>query len=194
MAGRVPHGFLHALGPVRPSRLLHFQLHHRKFRPDHRDGDPFRPAGERQNDILANQHTAWLGIVFVASWVAIPGAIIIFLAGLVSIQPEVYEAASIDGASTWKQFQRMTFPLLFPFFVINTILTFKNFLNVYDICVGLTNGGPGTATTSVAQTIFSGFFTGDYAYQMANAVIFFLITLFFAVFQLGVIRRRGASL
>jgi raffinose/stachyose/melibiose transport system permease protein len=142
----------------------------------------------------ANQHTAWLGIVFVASWVAIPGAIIIFLAGLVSIPTEVYEAASIDGASAWQQFQRMTFPLLFPFFIINTILTFKAFLNVYDICVGLTGGGPGTATTSVAMTIFSGFFNGDYAYQMANAVIFFIITLFFALFQLSVIRRRGGSL
>ena len=147
-----------------------------------------------EQSILANQHTAWLGIVFVASWVAIPGAIIIYLAGLVSIPNEVYEAASIDGASAWKQFQRMTFPLLFPFFIINTILTFKAFLNVYDICVGLTNGGPGTATTSVAQTIFSGFFSGDYAYQMANAVIFFIITLFFALFQLSVIRRRGGSL
>jgi raffinose/stachyose/melibiose transport system permease protein len=147
-----------------------------------------------ESSILANQHTAWLGIVFVASWVAIPGAIIIFLAGLVSIPSEVYEAASIDGASAWKQFQKMTFPLLFPFFIINTILTFKSFLNVYDICVGLTGGGPGTATTSVAQTIFSGFFNGDYAYQMANAVIFFIITLFFAVFQLSVIRRRGGSL
>src|SRR5690242_6165650 len=124
-----------------------------------------------ETSILANQHTAWLGIVFVASWVAIPGALIIYLAGLVSIPNEVYEAASIDGASAWKKFQRMTFPLLFPFFIINTILTFKAFLNVYDICVGLTNGGPGTATTSVAQTIFTGFFTGDYAYQMANAVI-----------------------
>jgi raffinose/stachyose/melibiose transport system permease protein len=61
--------------------------------------------------------------------------------------------------------RRMTFPLLFGFLVINTILSFKNFLNVYDIVVGLTGGGPGTATTSVAQTIFSGFFNGDYAYQ-----------------------------
>jgi raffinose/stachyose/melibiose transport system permease protein len=147
-----------------------------------------------ESSILANQHTAWLGIVFVASWQAIPGAIVIFLAGLTSIPTEVYEAASIDGASAWKQFQRMTFPLLFPFFVINTILTFKNFLNVYDITVGLTNGGPGTATTSVAQTIFSGFFNGDYAYQMANAMIFFVITLLFAIFQLGVIRRRGGAL
>jgi raffinose/stachyose/melibiose transport system permease protein len=147
-----------------------------------------------ETSILANQHTAWLGIVFVASWVAIPGALIIFLAGLVSIPTEVYEAASIDGASAWKQFQRMTFPLLFPFFVINTILTFKGFLSVYDICVGLTNGGPGTATTSVSMTIFTGFTSGDYAYQMANAVIFFFITLLFAIFQLGTIRRRGGGL
>ncbi len=147
-----------------------------------------------ETNILANQHTAWLGVVFVASWQAIPGALIIFLAGLVSIPTEVYEAASIDGASAWKQFQRMTFPLLFPFFVINTILTFKCFLNVYDVVVGLTNGGPGTATTSVAMTIFSGFFNGDYAYQMANAVIFFFVTLLFAIFQLGVIRRRGGVL
>jgi raffinose/stachyose/melibiose transport system permease protein len=65
---------------------------------------------------------------------------------------------------------------------------------VYDITVGLTNGGPGTATTSVSMTIFSGFFNGDYAYQMANAVIFFIITLLFAIFQLGVIRRRGGAL
>jgi raffinose/stachyose/melibiose transport system permease protein len=147
-----------------------------------------------ESNILANEHTAWLGIVFVASWVAIPGAIIIYLAGLVSVPGEVYEAASIDGAGAWKRFQRMTFPLLFPFLVINTILTFKASLNVYDVTVGLTNGGPGTATTSVAMTIFTGFFNGDYAYQMANAVIFFLITLLFAIFQLGVMRRRGGSL
>ena len=147
-----------------------------------------------ESNILANQHLAWLGVVFVASWVAIPGAIIIFLAGLTGIPTEVYEAASIDGASAWTKFRHMTFPLLFGFLVINTILTFKNFLNVYDIVVGLTGGGPGTATTSVAQTIFSGFFNGDYAYQMANAVIFFLITLLFAIFQLSVIRRRGGAL
>src|SRR5580700_2053775 len=94
-----------------------------------------------ESSLLANQHFAWVGVVFVASWVAVPGAIIIFLAGLVSIPTEVYEAASIDGANAWKKFQRMTFPLLFPFFVINTILTFKGFLNVYDVVVGLTNGG-----------------------------------------------------
>lgn len=143
------------------------------------------------SSLLANPDLAWLGVVFVASWQAIPGAIVIFLAGLVAIPTEVYEAASIDGANAWVKFWRMTFPLLFPFFIINSVLTFKNFLNVYDVVVGLTGGGPGTATTSVAQTIFSGFFNGDYAYQMANAVIFFIITVVLSILQLGVIRRRG---
>jgi raffinose/stachyose/melibiose transport system permease protein len=146
-----------------------------------------------ESSLLANQHTAWIAVVFVASWVAIPSAIIIYLAGLVSIPGEVYEAASIDGATAWQKFQKVTFPLLFPFFLINTILTFKAFLNVYDTVVGLTGGGPGTATTSVAMEIFNGFFNGDYAYQMANAVIFFVITLLFAIFQLGVMRRRGGN-
>jgi raffinose/stachyose/melibiose transport system permease protein len=147
-----------------------------------------------ESSLLANQHFAWVGVVFVASWVAVPGAIIIFLAGLVSIPGEVYEAASIDGATAGQQFRKVTFPLLFPFFMINTILTFKTFLNVYDVAIGLTGGGPGTATTGVAQTIFNGFFNGDYAYQMANAIIFFVITLLFALFQLGVMRRQGRSL
>ena len=146
------------------------------------------------SSLLANQHLAWLGVVFVASWQAIPGAIIIFLAGLVAIPTEVYEAASIDGASAWSKFRHMTFPLLFPFFIINSVLVFKNFLNVYDVVVGLTGGGPGTATTSVAMTIFNGFFNGDYAYQMANAVLFFIITVVLSILQLGVIRRRGGGL
>jgi raffinose/stachyose/melibiose transport system permease protein len=146
------------------------------------------------SSLLANQHLAWLGVVFVASWQAIPGAIIIFLAGLVAIPTEVYEAASIDGASAWSKFRHMTFPLLFPFFIINSVLVFKNFLNVYDVVVGLTGGGPGTATTSVAQTIFNGFFNGDYAYQMANAVLFFIVTVVLSILQLGVIRRRGGGL
>jgi len=144
--------------------------------------------------LLANQHLAWLCVVFVASWQACPGAIIIYLAGLISIPSEVYEAASIDGATSWRRFRYMTFPLLFPFFVINTVLEFKAFLNVFDVVVGLTGGGPGTATTSVAMSIFNGLNSGDYAYQMANGVIFFVVCLTLSILQLRVIRRRGGTL
>ena len=147
-----------------------------------------------ETSILTNSHYAWLGVVFVSAWQSCPGAIIIYLAGLLAIPTEVYEAASIDGATTWKRFAHVTFPLLFPFVVINSVLGLKGFLNVYDVVVGLTNGGPGTSTQSVAMSIFTGFTGGDYAYQMANAVIFFVITLILSVLQLSVIRRQGGSL
>jgi len=150
--------------------------------------------GPLENSILANPKFAWLAIVIVTAWQAVPGAIIIYLAGLLAISPEVYEAASIDGAGAWRQFRSITFPLIFGYVVINTILGLKGFLNAYDIIVGLTNGGPGTSTFSVAMTIFTGFTSGDYAYQMANAVIFFLVTVIISLLQLQLIRRRGVSL
>jgi raffinose/stachyose/melibiose transport system permease protein len=147
-----------------------------------------------QNNILADERFAWIAIVVVTAWQAIPGAMIIYLAGLLAIPGEVYEAASIDGAKAWRQFRSITFPLVLGYVVINTILGFKGFLNAYDIIVGLTNGGPGTSTFSVAMTIFTGFTSGDYAYQMANAVIFFVVTVVISVLQLRLIQRRGVSL
>ena len=147
-----------------------------------------------ESSILSLPHVAWIGVVLVGSWQAIPGACIIYLAGLLSIPTEVYEAASIDGANIWQQFQRVTLPLLFPFVIINSVLGLKNFLNVYDVVVGLTNGGPGTATQSVAMNIFTGFTGGDYAYQMANAVLFFIVTVTLSILQLSLTRRRGGTL
>jgi raffinose/stachyose/melibiose transport system permease protein len=147
-----------------------------------------------QTSILADERFAWITIVIVTAWQAIPGAMIIYLAGLLAIPSEVYEAASIDGAKAWRQFRSITFPLVLGYVVINTILGFKGFLNAYDIIVGLTNGGPGTSTFSVAMTIFTGFTSGDYAYQMANAVIFFVVTVVISLIQLRLIQRRGVSL
>ncbi len=78
------------------------------------------------------------------------------------------------------------------YIVINVILGFKGFLNAYDIIVGLTGGGPGTSTRSIAMTIVTGLTGGDYAYQMANATIFFLITIVIALVQLSITRGRSA--
>jgi len=144
--------------------------------------------------ILANPSLAWIGVVIVTAWQAVPGAMIIYLAGLLAIPTDVYEAADVDGASSWRKFTAITLPLMVGYVVINTILGFKNFLNAYDIIVGLTNGGPGTSTFSIAMTIFTGFTSGDYAYQMANAVLFFIVTIAISLFQLELIRRRGVSL
>ena len=147
-----------------------------------------------ETSLLANENFAWVAIVIVTAWQSIPGSMIIYLAGLLAIPSEVYEAASIDGANAWRKFVGITLPLVVGYAVINTILGFKNLLNAYDIIVGLTNGGPGTATFSIAMTIFTGFTSGDYAYQMANAVLFFFITVAISLVQLQLIKRRGLSL
>ena len=145
-----------------------------------------------EQSLLANPDLAWVTIVIVTAWQAIPSALLIYIAGILSIPAEVYEAASMDGASSARRLVSITLPLVAGYVVINMVIGFKNFLNAYDIIVGLTNGGPGTATRSVAMTIFSGFTGGDYAYQMANATIFFLIAVVLAVLQLRLTRGRNA--
>jgi raffinose/stachyose/melibiose transport system permease protein len=142
--------------------------------------------------ILADPDLAWLGIVIVTAWQSIPGTLLIYIAGLLSIPGDVYEAADIDGATAWVKLRAVTLPLVAGYVVINVILGFKNYLNVYDVIVGLTQGGPGTSTRSIAMTIFTGFTGGDYAYQMANATIFFVIAVLISVLQLRLTRGKAA--
>ena len=148
--------------------------------------------GWLSESILANPDLAWVAIVLVTAWQAIPGSLLIYIAGLLAIPGDVYEAASIDGASKGQQLVRITLPLVAGYVVINVILGFKNYLNAYDIIVGLTNGGPGTATRSIAMTIVTGFTGGDYAYQMANATVFFVFVILISVLQLRLTRGRNA--
>lgn len=145
-----------------------------------------------EQSILANPDLAWVAIVIVTAWQAIPSTLLIYIAGVLSIPGEVYEAAALDGASSWRQLISITAPLTAGYILINLVIGFKNFLNSYDIIVGLTDGGPGTSTTSVAMSIFKGFNGGDYAYQMANATIFFVIAVVIAVIQLRATRGKAA--
>lgn len=149
-------------------------------------------VGWLETSILANADLAWIAIVIVTAWQAIPGTLLIYIAGLLSVPGDVYEAADLDGASKTQQLLRVTLPLVAGYVVINVILGFKGFLNAYDIIVGLTNGGPGTATRSVAMTIIAGFNGGDYAYQMANATIFFIVAILISLLQLSLTRGRNS--
>ncbi|MDR6638188.1 sugar ABC transporter permease [Paenarthrobacter nitroguajacolicus] len=145
-----------------------------------------------ESSLLANPDLAWIAIVLVTAWQAVPGALLIYIAGLVAVPGDVYEAADIDGASKFQQLVKITLPLVAGYVVINIILGFKGFLNAYDIIVGLTNGGPGTSTRSIAMTVIAGFNGGDYAYQMANATIFFVVAILISLVQLSLTRGRNA--
>ena len=150
--------------------------------------------GPLQESILGNPDLAWLSIVIVSAWQTIPGAMLVYTAGLTAIPGDLYEASALDGASPWRQFRSITLPLIAGFVLINTVLGIKGYLGVYDVIVGLTGGGPGTSTSSVAMTIFTGFTGGDYAYQMANATIFFVVTVLISLAQLLLTRGRTVRL
>lgn len=151
---------------------------------------PFGPLGR---GMLADPFWAGVAVVLVSTWQSLPGSIIIYLAGLSSVGTDIYEAGTIDGATAGEQFRYLTLPLLAPFVIINTVLGLKNALNVYDVIIGLTAGGPGTATRSIAMSIVKTLETSDYSYGSANAVVFAIFTILLSIAQLALIRRIGAS-
>ena len=151
---------------------------------------PFGPLGR---GMLSDPFWAGVAVVLVSTWQSLPGSIIIYLAGLSSVGTDIYEAGTIDGATAGEQFRYLTLPLLAPFVIINTVLGLKNALNVYDVIIGLTNGGPGTATRSIAMSIVKTLEFSDYSYGSANAVVFALFTILLSIAQLALIRRIGAS-
>jgi raffinose/stachyose/melibiose transport system permease protein len=88
----------------------------------------------------------------------------------------------------------VTLPLIAPFVTINVVLSLRNFLQVFDHIQALTAGGPGTATTSVAYLIYTGGFKGgEYAYQTADAVVFFFVIVLISLFQLRILQRREVT-
>ncbi|MBH0171453.1 carbohydrate ABC transporter permease [Fictibacillus sp. 18YEL24] len=145
-------------------------------------------------NILGDPDLAWLGIVVVAVWQSVSFSTILYLAGLVTISEDMYEAASIDGAGMWRKFWSITFPLIAPFFTINMVLSMKGFLQVFDQIIALTGGGPGRSTESISLLIYRGGFEGgDFAYQSANAVIYFIVIVAVSIFQLRILNKREAK-
>jgi raffinose/stachyose/melibiose transport system permease protein len=153
--------------------------------------------GEKYNiefltaNILGNADLAWIGILIVFIWQACAFNIILYLSGLQTVPTELYEASSLDGANRWQQFWKVTFPVIAPFFTINMVLSMKNSLMIFDQIVAMTGGGPGYATTSISLLIYNGGFSGgEFAFQSANAVIYFIVIMAISIFQLKVLQKR----
>jgi raffinose/stachyose/melibiose transport system permease protein len=148
-----------------------------------------------QQSLLGNPSTAWIGVTIVAVWRSAAFATIIYIAGLQTVPEELTEAAVLDGAGGWRRFWSITFPLLAPFFTINVVLSLKDQLMVFDLIVALTKGGPGGATNAVSYFIYTdGFGSGQFAYQSANAVLYFILMVVITVVQLVFLRRREVTL
>lgn len=151
--------------------------------------------GGEVNSILSSTKWAWIGIVIVCAWQAIAMNTIIYISGLQTVPEDVYEAGSIDGATGWNKFRHLTFPLILPFFSINMVLCVKNFLMVFDQIVALTKGGPAQSTESISYLIYNnGMSGGQFGFQSANAVLFFVIIVVFSVTQLTITGRKEEQL
>lgn len=147
------------------------------------------------SSMLSDERTAWLAIVVVGCWQSIAMNTIIYISGLQTVPEDVYEAGAIDGASGWVRFKSLTFPLIIPFFTINMVLCMKNFLMVFDQIMALTKGGPSQSTESISYLIYqNGMSGGQFGFQSANAVIFFIVIVAISVFQMTVLNKKEEQL
>ena len=151
--------------------------------------------GGEGTSMLASTKWAWVAIMIVCAWQAIAMNTIIYISGLQTVPEDVYEAGSIDGATGWSQFKHLTFPLILPFFSINMTLCMKNFLMVFDQIMALTKGGPAQSTESISYLIYNnGMSGGQFGFQSANAVVFFIMIVVISVAQMTFTSKREEQL
>ena len=151
--------------------------------------------GGKGNSILASSKWAWVAIVIVCAWQSVAMNTIIYISGLQTVPEDVYEAGSLDGATGWKKFKNLTFPLILPFFTINMVLCMKNFLMVFDQIMALTKGGPAQSTESISFLIYNnGMAGGQFGFQSANAVVFFVVIVVISVLQMNFLGNKEEQL
>jgi multiple sugar transport system permease protein len=101
-------------------------------------------------NILGTKTPAIIGLMIADIWKTTPFVAIIVLAGLVMLPGDIYEAAEVDGSSGWSTFWRITVPLLRPTLALAVLFRVLQAFGLFDLPWVMTNGGPGTATTSLA--------------------------------------------
>ena len=145
--------------------------------------------------MLSSTSLAWIAIVVVCAWQNIAMNTIIYISGLQTVPEDVYEAGDLDGATGWKKFRYLTFPLIIPFFTINMVLCVKNFLMVFDQIMAMTQGGPAHSTESISYLIYNnGMKGGSFGYQSANAVVFFIVIVVISVAQMSISSKKEEQL
>lgn len=132
----------------------------------------------------------WL-IVFVNTFQFVGIAMIIYLAGLQSITKDFYEAADIDGASSFQKFKTITLPLLMPSITINMVINIIGGLKLFDIIIALTGGGPGNASQSMSTFMYDLYFNRqDAGYAATQGVLMALIILVISLTTLVFFKRK----
>lgn len=139
---------------------------------------------------LTSTSLALLACIMVNIWIGIPFNIDILYGGLQDIPEDLYEAALLDGASGWRAFRHVTWPLLRPVVNVVLVLGVVYTLKVLDIILGLTGGGPANSTQTFAtQSYHLSFVEFDFGQGAALSNILIVVSLIFALLYLRANRR-----
>lgn len=143
-------------------------------------------------DITFSPNYGFWGLVLVTNWQMVGYMMVIYIASIQAISPEIVEAAQIDGANAWQILFNITIPLVTPAFTICTFLTLANSFKLFDQNLALTRGAPGKATAMMALDIYNTFYgtTGYEGVGQAKAVVFFLLVGAIVLIQLRLSRSR----
>ncbi len=134
----------------------------------------------------------FFGLLILLNWQQIGYMMIIYIAGIQNIPPQVVEAAKIDGASKFQILRRVTIPMVMPSITISIFLTLTNSFKLFDQNLALTAGEPSGRSQLLALNIFETFY-GRAGYEgvgQAKAVVFFVIVAVIALLQLYLTRKR----
>lgn len=132
------------------------------------------------------------GLVVLLNWQQIGYMMIIYIAGIQNIPRELFESATIDGASRFRTLRSITIPMVMPSITICLFLTVSNAFKLFDQNLALTDGAPGGKTAMMALDIYKTFYgrVGWEGVGQAKAVIFFILVAAIMLVQLGITRKR----
>jgi raffinose/stachyose/melibiose transport system permease protein len=130
---------------------------------------------------LTNPHLAIFSVALVDVWKGVGLATVIYIAGLVSIPGEYYEAARTDGASSWDMFRHITLPLAKPATASVITLSLIGGLRSFDLIWSMTKGGPGFASDVIASVIYKQYQAGFFGLSTAGSVVLFVLVTIIVV-------------
>lgn len=124
---------------------------------------------------LTDPAWALLSVALVDVWKGVGIATLIFIAGLVAIPQEYFEAAKVDGASAWQRFRNITMPLVQPATATVILLSLIGGLRSFELIWAMTKGGPGFTSDVIASVIYKQYQAGFYGLSTAGNVVLFLV-------------------
>lgn len=139
--------------------------------------DALRVFGMSPAGALGDVHTALYAVIAVDVWKGVGLATVIYIAGMAAIPQEYYEAAKMDGVTTWQNFRHIVLPLLRPATNTVIVLSLIGGLRSFDLIWAMTGGGPGFASDVLASLVYKKYASGFYGIATAGNVIMFILIL-----------------